>query len=151
MLYANSESNREPEKARASKREPERAGEQARERARESQRGPERARESQGEPEASGLRTRRHETRGRRPRVKSPFLLSGNRLLTRGLPRNLEKGGGGSEVYSSLFSMISDLIFIVCREHTTQITFKQRLSMMLRQSSHTIQDKIAHELITCWF
>ena len=31
MLYANSESNREPERARASKREPERAGEQARE------------------------------------------------------------------------------------------------------------------------
>ena len=28
MLYANSESNREPERARASKREPERAGEQ---------------------------------------------------------------------------------------------------------------------------
>ena len=47
MLYANSESNREPERARASKREPERAGEQAR----ESQREPERARVSKGEPE----------------------------------------------------------------------------------------------------
>ena len=35
MLYANSESNREPERARASKREPERAGEQARESQRE--------------------------------------------------------------------------------------------------------------------
>ena len=32
MLYVNSESNREPERVRASKREPERAGEQARER-----------------------------------------------------------------------------------------------------------------------
>ena len=37
MLHANSESNREPERERASKREPERAGEQAR----ESQREPE--------------------------------------------------------------------------------------------------------------
>ena len=35
MLYANLESNREPERARASKREPERAGEQARESQRE--------------------------------------------------------------------------------------------------------------------
>ena len=35
MFYANSESNREPERARASKREPERAGEQARESQRE--------------------------------------------------------------------------------------------------------------------
>ena len=47
MLYANSASNREPERARASKREPERAGEQAR----ESQREPEIARESQRETE----------------------------------------------------------------------------------------------------
>ena len=50
----------------------------------------------------SGLRTRSHKTRGRRPRVRSLFVFSKNRLLTRGLPWILEKGGGGSEVYSSM-------------------------------------------------
>ena len=48
----------------------------------------------------SRQRTRGHLTRGGRPRVKSLFLFSKNRLLTRGLPWILEPGGGGSKVYS---------------------------------------------------
>ena len=43
---------------------------------------------------ASRQRTRGHLTRGGRPRVKSLFLFSKNRLLTRGLPWILEPGGG---------------------------------------------------------
>ena len=42
----------------------------------------------------SRQRTRGHLTRGGRPRVKSLFLFSKNRLLTRGLPWILEPGGG---------------------------------------------------------